>query len=71
MRATNSQIEKALNNNFEFGIDGSLNLYNAIRRAHVPAIDAVMNQVKKTQGHFSKSDWKKLYTEIRRILTND
>ena len=68
MKTTFSQIEKALNNTFEFGTDGTQEQYDAIRSCEDSAILKVGSEVKKTQHYFTKSDWKKVYSEIKNKL---
>jgi hypothetical protein len=68
MKVTNTQIEKALKNTFEFGTDGTQEQYDAIRSCEDAAILKVGTEVQKTQHYFSKSDWKKVYSEIKKII---
>lgn len=68
MKATNTQIEKAINNTFEFGTDGTHAQYDAIRNCEDAAILKVVTEVQKTQHHFSKSDWKRVYSEIKKMI---
>jgi len=66
MKATYEQIEKALDNSFEFGIDGSQELYELIRLYSHEAIDKV--GIKKSEDHFTKSDWKAVHKMIKRLI---
>lgn len=68
MKTTIAQIEKALNNTFEFGVDGTEEQYGAIRRLEDQAVLKVGTEVQKTQHYFSKNDWKKVYSEIKNNL---
>lgn len=68
MKATYAQIESALNNTFGFGVDNAQNKYDGIRACENKAIIKVTTKVKKTSNHFSKSDWKKVHTEIKKML---
>lgn len=68
MKATNTQIEKAINNTFEFGTDGTQSQYDAIRSCEDAAILKVGTEVQKTQHYFSKEDWKKVYGEIQKMI---
>ena len=66
MRATYAQIEKALTNNFKIGVDGSRFLYEAIR---TECDQAILNaKITKTSFYFTKSDWKKVYREIKKLI---
>ena len=66
MKATYSQIEKALNNTFEFGIDGDQNKYESIRNA---AYKAEINvNIHKSSFHYTKTDWRKIYAEIKKLI---
>lgn len=66
MKATYNQIEKALNNTFEFGIDGNQDKYELIRLSFYKAIDDV--GIKKSQEYFTKSDWKAVYKQIKKTI---
>ncbi len=68
MKTTFSQIKKALNNTFEFGPDGTQGQYEAIRSCEDSAILKVGTKVRKTQHYFTKSDWKKVCSEIKNKL---
>jgi hypothetical protein len=68
MKVTNTQIEKVINNTFEFGIDGTESMYEAVSICEDAAIQKVGIEVKKTQHYFSKSDWKKVYSEIKKMI---
>ena len=65
MKATYTQIENALNNNFDFK-KGTQQQYEAIRACENEAIERA--GIKKTRYHFNKSDWKKVYTEIKKMI---
>ena len=67
MKATYSQIEKALDNSFEIGVDGSQDMYEAIRLYCYKAIDKA--GIKKSQEYFSKSDWKAVYKNIKKLIS--
>ena len=66
MKATYSQIEKALTNNFNFDVDGSRFLYEAIRTVYDDAV--ITSSIKKSSDHFSKKDWIKVYAEIKKLI---
>lgn len=66
MKATYNQIEKALKNTFIFGVDGTEDLYNAIRNAENDAFKKII--IHKSSDHYTKSDWKKVYLEIKKII---
>jgi len=68
MKVTISQIEKALNNTFEFGIDGSEGEYNLIRNCEYEAILKIGSEIGKTSHYFTKNDWKKVYSEIKKMM---
>lgn len=66
--ATLSQIEKALNNTFVFGIDGTEELYNKIRITadNTDTTRKIGDAIPgKTPNYYSKSDWKKVYSVIK------
>ena len=64
MKATYNQIEKALNNTLE----GNPEIYEAVRACENIAITKIGTQVKKTQHYFSSADWKKVYSEIKKMI---
>ena len=66
MKATLKQIEKALDNSYEFGVDGSEELYQLARIYCDNAIDNV--GLRKSRMYFTKSDWKAVYREIKRLI---
>ena len=66
MKATYSQIEKALDNSFEFGVDGTREKYELIRSYAYEAIDRV--GITKSQDHFTKNDWKAVYKAIKDLI---
>jgi len=68
MKVTITQIERALNNSFEFGTDGTQEQYNAIRNCENSAILEIGSQVRKTEHYFTKTDWIKVYTDIKNKL---
>jgi hypothetical protein len=68
MKTTLSQIEKAVKNTFEFGTDGTQDRYDAIKSCEDSAVLKVGIDVQKTQKYFTKSDWRKVYSEIKNKL---
>jgi len=66
MKATYNQIEKALNNTFEFGIDGTEQLYVAIR--NVAQKSELNVNIHKSSFNYTKSDWKKIHAEIKKLI---
>ena len=67
MEITEKQIEKALNNTFQFGIDGTEELYNAIRAVEEKAYASL--NIRKTREYFTESDKKKLYKKIKSLIS--
>jgi len=66
MKATKKQIKKALNNTFEFGIDGSRELYNTIRNAENEAIEKSF--IPRTRYHYTEKDWNVVYSNIQKMI---
>jgi len=66
MKVTYLQIEKALNNTFEFGIDGSKKMYDSIRAKEYEAIEKA--GISKSQTCFTKSNWKAIHKMIKNSL---
>jgi hypothetical protein len=66
MKATYNQIEKALDNSFEIGVDGSQDMYEAIRLYCYEAIEKA--GIQKTQEYFTKADWKAVYKNIKKLI---
>jgi len=67
-KLTFEKIEKALNNTYEIGVDGSQEYYQLIRNSLYQAIDNA--GIRKTQEYFCKADWDAVKREIIRLLTN-
>ena len=68
MKTTLKQIEKAINNTFEIGVDGDQDTYEVIRLYTDEAIEKC--GIKKSNEFFTKSDWKAVYRKIQKILAS-
>ena len=67
MKVTYLQIAKTLNNTFEFGIDGSQEMYELIRANEEKAIKKA--GISKSQTCFTKTDWITVYRTIKNLLS--
>jgi len=66
MKVTLSQIKKALNNSFEVGVDGTMQLYARIREAESEAYR--MADIKKSIHHYTAADRLKIARIIKASL---
>lgn len=67
MKATYKQIDKALDNSFEFGVDGDQATYDAIRGSFSKAYNDV--GIQKSPDFFTKSDWKAVHKRIKELIS--
>ena len=68
MKVTYSQIEQALNNTLDIEKEGNQEIYEAVRSAEYDAIDRT--KIQKTTEYFNQSDWRKVYQEIKKMLSD-
>ena len=66
MKVTYAQIEKALDNSFQIGVDGDQDTYEAIRLYIDQAIDEV--GPRRSREYYYKSDWKIIYRRLKELL---
>lgn len=64
MTITRKQAKLAVENAYEIGVDGSREIYDAVRSVADKAIVEVGTQQQKTQHYFNSRDWNRVYANI-------